>query len=788
MKTSKILLLAAILPILAISCAKTEVDAVDGHVPSEPGNPAIDESADLITITLEAGVENAAPTRTSISDGAGAGEKVVSWSNGEVIDVLNGAVGYETSEAAVSAGKAYFEITVAGGTEQVYLAYPQGKATLEGSTVSLTIPSNQDGDFAKANFLLAKAPVVGDEVGGITFQHACSYFKIVVSDASVKKAVITGNNGEALAGTVPYTFNGAGEVTPGDVSSPATSITVTFNGTGDYYVAALPNLNLTNGVTIKFYRDADAPAGGNRTESALGVGRSNIESFGDNDAICSRYVSTSATGSDNGRTPAKAWSLAQLKNFLSGSLIAEDKLVAMDGVTIHLEEGATFTPSATLNSTNLGDESHKLLNLTIDGGAGATLSGDNARSIFCQTNSATREGTNVVFKNITFDGGYRSSGSGGAGYFGRGTVKFDGCTFSGNHSGEKGGALHVYGSAARVILNNCTFTGNYTANNGGALHIESTVIAEVTGCSFDGNYTTGTGSTDGGGAINVGGTTSKIYLNKCLFKDNYSNVGAALTNYAKGSEIYMNACAFTGNHITRTYGVVIALRGGTDVTASLFMNNITMADDQWTDSGNSQQSCWINLNGLTKFVLSNSSLIGQPRQTSSKTAIGADGYNPNLLRFDGAKGDGENYHWLINNIIAITAEDTEHTYYSCDLQGSYVKSYCNKLTALKSSGNFSKDGNGTGTNFWGNTTSFAGLAYSNPATPTWDNCYWSRSGGSDTTGTDGNVDKVSLSNIKTKINNAHSGFYNWLNSIGALDVDGRYNPRTSYSWPGAYNK
>lgn len=770
MKISKTLFVAAIQSALLISCAKTEMNLTN-------------EPIALITVSFEAGVE---ATKTSISDGSIAGQKVISWSDGEGIDVLNGAVGHTTSTAAVSEGKTYFDITVAEGTEQVYLAYPQGKATLDEGTVSLTIPSSQDGAFAKANFLLATAPVVEGEVNSIVFQHACSYFKIVVSDATVKKAEITGNDGEALAGTVAYTFDDEGTITSGAVTSPATKLTVSFNGAGDYYVAALPDLSLTNGVTIKLYRDDNAPAGGNRTESTLSVPRAVIKSFGDSDAISNRYVSTSASGTDNGRTVAKAWSLAQLESFLDGSLISGDKLVAMDGVTIHLEEGKTFTPSNSMAMSDLGDADHKLLNLTIDGGAGATLSGNNARPIIGQANTAKREGTSVVFKKITFTSGYRSGDGGGAGYFGRGTIQFDDCIFSGNESGVKGGAIHLYASA-NLILNNCAFNGNHAVNTGGALHVEGVAVATVTGCIFDSNYITGTASTDGGGAINIGGNnTPTIYLNKCLFKDNYANVGGALTNYAYGSggsKIYMNACAFTGNHITSTYGCVIALRNNSGANASLFMNNVTMADDQWSANGNGQQSCWINLNGLTKFVLSNSSLIGQPRKTASKTKIGADGKNPNLLRFDGAKGSGSNYHWLINNIIAIT-EDSG-TYYSCDLQGSYVKSYCNKLSALKDATNFSVDGNGTGTNFWGNTTSFAELSYHSGSS--WDTCYWSRKGGSDTSGTGGNVDKQSLTNVNNKINTADSSFYTWLNSIGALNKDGRDHVRTSYSWSGAYN-
>ena len=206
------------------------------------------------------------------------------------------------------------------------------------------------------------------------------------------------------------------------------------------------------------------------------------------------------------------------------------------------------------------------------------------------------------------------------------------------------------------------------------------------------------------------------------------------------------------------------------------MNNCSFADNQYTNSGNGQQSCWINMKGLTKLVMSNSSLIGRTRKSSGT----ADDTTPNLLRFDGAVGSG---NYLINNIIAMTP--TSGTFYSSDMKSSTVTGYYNKLSAVTGDGNYTP-GEGSASDFKGTSTYFGGLGASmtegNPAK--WDNCYWSWNG---TLATGGNLNKATLTNVNSTIQTADADFYSWLNTIGALDKDCRGKTRGATTWPGAYD-
>ena len=85
--------------------------------------------------------------------------------------------------------------------------------------------------------------------------------------------------------------------------------------------------------------------------------------------------------------------------------------------------------------------------------------------------------------------------------------------------------------------------------------------------------------------------------------------------------------------------------------------------------------------------------------------------------------------------------------------------------------------------FTGDSSCFGGLQWSAGATPSWDNCYWSWNG---TLSGGSNTEKASLADVKSAIQSADSGFYTWLEGLGALDKDGRGNARGATTWPGAY--
>ena len=1132
--------IAAMVSLAAVACSKTEEDFNEGNPDgtestthdNNPDNPATAGS-----ITLIASVENTEMTRTSLGAADESGARKVSWAAGDEVKVLYDGGSTTATAADPDGDQAKFSFDAPDG--DVWLVYPSAaESSLSGGALSLTVPAEQDGSFATHGYLVAKGSTTE---GGVKFFNACSMFKIVVADAALKKAVITGNSGEVLAGTVKYTWEGANNAAPTvDVSAAAeTSLTVTFDGAGEYYVAALPGLNLTTGVTIKFFKEGDtpgtydAPAGGNRTSSAMAVDRARIASFGSSDTICHRYVSTTAGDTDNGRTAAKAWNTTQFENFLKGKWNGADadadKMVAMDGLTIHIAAGEynLTDPAIMLDVVDSESPASQFTHLTIVGDDGAVLKGNGTDKAILHQNYGQRAGTVVEFKNLTFTDGSRSGDHGGAIWQSYGIFKYKDCTFTGNKTiteAKFGGALHFYGtptatfedctftgnstagenasggainitgtadirftrckfynnsatndggvaflnsSKATVLFDDCdfgdgsdanqnkttmaggvfclkaikslnivncrfdnntatyggainfqsaaasmaadaayvrgcsfshhvvsssgavirlvggtlnlekngdtpntftdngdeakssgvvqlsqsgilndngsvykrnkalwggvyssdkdtqtvlnctscvygtdgtaadrnyavngggvynmnggdatftkcafygneakerqggairratdgddedvtltvkgcifkentctnasttggsswgssgaiffqkgkltiaesddhvrnTFTGNNSVFRGGAIGLDLTAEADISGADFIGNHTTGpnngqliggaicvigTSSASisdctfngnhnntvgyGGGAIGIAGTTVKVKVNKCLFKDNYANSGGAIFNYSNGGIIYLNACAFSGNHITSTYGVVIQLTNTSSGNATLCMNNCSFADNQYAkDGATGQQSCWVNMKGLTKAVLSNSSLIGKTRNANGTSA--ADGTSPNLYRFDGAVGS-DNY--IINSIIATPSS----TYYASDIKGSPVTGYYNKLSGLLNGSTY-VSGDGCATDFYGTSAYFGGLGTAMTEGAAATDCYWSWNG---TLATGSDLTKASLADVNSTIQTADADFYAWLEGIGALTTDCRGKARsTTATWPGAYD-
>ena len=562
--------IVAMVSFAAVACSKTEQDITDenpdgsGSVVDDnnPQNPATAGS-----ITLIASVENAEMTKTSLGAADESGNRTVSWALGDEVKVLYDG-GTTTATAADPDGaQAKFSFDAPDG--DVWLAYPSAAtSSLGGEVLSLTVPAEQDGSFATHGYLVAKANTA---VEGVKFFNACSMFKIVVADAALKKAVITGNNGEALAGTVKYTWEGANNAAPTvDVTAATeTSLTVTFNGAGEYYVAALPGLNLTTGVTIMFYKEGETPgtydlaAGGNRTSNTLSVERAHIASFGSSDAICHRYVTTAADGSGNGRTSATAWNADQFSNFLGGKWNGTDtdntKLLAMNGITIHFAEGeyVLADPAIMMDVVDSESPASQFTHLTIVGDDGAILKGNGSKPILHQ-NYSQRSGTTVEFRNLTFTGGVRTNDHGGAVWQSFGNFKYKDCTFSGNSvtgSGKNGGVLHYYQTAA-AVFEDCTFTGNSAAgtnenggtSNGGVLNVTDRNNLTFMRCHFYNNT-----ATQDGGVANVSGTNAVLRFEDCDFGDGSEGNLNSATNYGgvfhieKAKELYIVNCRFNNN-------------------------------------------------------------------------------------------------------------------------------------------------------------------------------------------------------------------------------------------------
>ena len=212
----------------------------------------------------------------------------------------------------------------------------------------------------------------------------------------------------------------------------------------------------------------------------------------------------------------------------------------------------TFDLPIGTNEIILSSEIDINKNLTIDGGSGVIISGDDETRIFYISNAT------VEMKNLTLENGNADFGSAVEVYGNNGTASFTAinCTFKNNSAGY-GGAVDVDGNngTASFTAINCTFKNNeavwggavdmYTFNNNNA-------TAYLFHCTFDGN----TAYINGGDGIYIDGANTTLYAYNSIFtgSDNQivaTNGGVAnLTNcLIQGENGLTRADVFTGDDL-----------------------------------------------------------------------------------------------------------------------------------------------------------------------------------------------------------------------------------------------
>ncbi|MBR7044002.1 MAG: right-handed parallel beta-helix repeat-containing protein [Prevotella sp.] len=125
-----------------------------------------------------------------------------------------------------------------------------------------------------------------------------------------------------------------------------------------------------------------------------------------------------------------------------------------------------------------------------------------------------------------------NNSNGGGAIENQGTLYASNTTFSGNYSGEIGGAINNYGG--NLYLSGCTFTNNYTtssnANYGGAIGNNSSNTLVLVNCTFSGNkYGGSNGTASDLGVFNTPGTYTIAGCTGIAID------GATLTTYQYGT-------------------------------------------------------------------------------------------------------------------------------------------------------------------------------------------------------------------------------------------------------------
>ena len=821
-------------------------------------NDFADVPEGFVRISVTAGNEMG---KTAVSDAG-----VVTWNAHDEVSFLYAGGDYAASAATGGSSTTFSAVVPESG--DLYAVYPSSIGTLTGETITVSIPSTQDGSFANGNFSAAQ---VNRGTNTATFQNISAFLKFTVSNSSVKRIVVESadNDGAHLTGDVDVSFSSYA-ISVSEVSGGGGRITLDIDSPGTYYVAVAPGVN-HSGLSITYYtKDGD-----NYTalppyyyNKSITFTRNHIKDFGDlypNPGHM--YVSVSGSGTQSGFTAENAMSFDRWKARVertssdnTNANVAQRK--ALLGVTYHFAAGTyPFTSTSPLIVGGYYGF-HSDDSFTISGETGTIFSGEvsgaatgsmfdmrtgvlNIDNVIFEYAAATANTTNgaiylhngdatVNLVNCTFRNNGNSSYIGGSIDLKQGTVTATGCTFSGN-GGKQGSCLEMNSSQANATFTNCTFenntaqcmrikngtaaftnctfSGNHESGQRGAaasLILDNEQTVTFTGCHFNGNYTEATGSSNAGGAIACEGSgiydftecvftgnhtatgtswagdyggavtvrgSAKARFNKCRFNDNYATVGGAFEMNSGTAKTYMNACVFSGNHITYRYGTTIVATGNAGVVC---MNNCTFADNSYGPNVSSgKQLCWIclKLDGDDQsLVMSNNTLIGNLHKSAGLNDWSSEGGG--LVRLDGGNGPT----FLINNIIAPTVlqKDTKSIVGESSSTVT-INAISNKLYSYVHSGSFVGSGENA-TDFKGTSDYFGGLSWTGGTS--WNDTYWAWNG---TLAGGSNTNKATLSSVNSAIQSANADFYSWLDSIDALNRDGRGMSRGTTTWPGAYD-
>lgn len=150
------------------------------------------------------------------------------------------------------------EATPADGT--YYALYPYNtNAQIEGTTITTTLPAEQDaraGSFAQG---LNPSVATADATNNLYFKNVCALVKFTLAESAtttITKATLCGNNGEALAGALTIDAAVSTPIAMADTNFGQTVIELNGSLTpgSTYYFVTAP-VSLSKGLTLSLYDD-----------------------------------------------------------------------------------------------------------------------------------------------------------------------------------------------------------------------------------------------------------------------------------------------------------------------------------------------------------------------------------------------------------------------------------------------------------------------------------------------------------------------------------------------------
>ena len=648
MKKMYKLLLCAVGATMLFSCVKENFEELQGNQIPEGY-----EMQEFTATSLE--------TKTTVEVNDDGTHGATLWAKGDQLSIFwNGGKGTADLEGEGGSSTGKFKGALPQGARATYAVYPSAvEASVDGNTVKVAIPAEQNGTFSAGNISVAE---VG-EGNALAFNNVNVFLCVQLVSGDITKITIESVAGQALVGTIPVTF-GENGAECAEVENGASKVTMTkaVGETGRYYVSIVPGVTHTEGLLMTYYK-GDEVTGTYQLNKQLAPVANKIYNFGEFEPDFNYYVTKDGAGEKTGLTWRDAMPFAKMVDEVfegpawkdeatySCKKVLDDKY---NGATFHIEEGEYEIDESWRALRYINDE---LVTLTFMGGYNKNT--HKRDLVNCKTDFTNKHGNNVLDvdcndaaccdMDITFDGiGFvnaEMTGKNNAAiysYCGDGAVNLTikNCHFTGNThvdevDGSNGAALMIFSLKNVVIENtlfannkavcapaitiadtkatitNCTFENNEATQNAGVVYVNSGAKPTFNNCVFNGNK-----ALKWGMVHHNSGTTT---LNNCTFTNNTISDewdgGAIATRNGSTGSISVNGGEISGNHAGWGAAVYQALENKTKV-ADIYLNDVLIKNNSTGGSG----AIWANGKAvITRCVLDGNTAAGTG--TSDATAI-----------------------------------------------------------------------------------------------------------------------------------------------------------------------
>ena len=542
MKKMYKMLLCAVSATMLFSCVKENFED-----PQEKPIPDGYEMQEFTATTVES---NQPLNRTTVEVNDDGSHGATLWAKGDQLSILwDGDKGTADLEGEGGEKTGKFKGVLPQGMRASHAVYPSSvTASVDGNTVKVAIPAEQNGTFSAGNIAVAEVA----EDNSLAFNNVNAFLCVQLVSDDITKITIESVGGKALVGTIPVTFTD-GKAECDAVENGTEKVTMTAGAAGRYYVSIVPGETHSEGLLMTYYKGEEV-SGTYQLNKQLTPVANKIYNFGEFEPDYNYYVTKDGAGKKTGTTWRDAISIAQMVEMVfedpnnTVTKVLDDKL---NGATFHIEEGEyeLDTRDRTLRFVN-----DDLVKLTFIGSYDSETHKrdlENGRTSFTGNNSHC-----IVNVNCNKDECCDMD------------ITFDGIGFiNGTLGGGEDGALYCNGSKATLTLNikNCEFKGNKNSDGTGS----AICLHEVDHITIDNTLFEDNSAKVAGAMLN---TATDGTFNNCIFKGNWTGDKAGVAYFNYGGDNTFNNCEFIDNAAFR-YGMILHDGGTTTFNNCKFISN-----------------------------------------------------------------------------------------------------------------------------------------------------------------------------------------------------------------------